>query len=101
MAVQLKGQTTWDAKAKERRADEATALYDAFGITSEDVIRFPKRPGDSSSKVTGKALSVNNDGSVTCSAAGRIRAVVPEKIEVKTRGPRGGVNWVPLVPEKA
>jgi len=99
MAAQLKGQTTWDAVAKKRREDEAQELYDIFSITSEDVIRFPKKPGDKSAKVTGKALSINTDGSVNCSAAGRLRAVLPEKIEVKVIGPRGGINWVPLVPE--
>jgi hypothetical protein len=99
MPAKLNGHTTWDAKAKERRESDAQTLYETYSITSDDTIRFPKAPG-STAKVTGKALSVGADGSVTCSAGGRLRAIVPEKIEVKMRGPRGGVNWVPLVPEK-
>lgn len=98
MAVQLKGQTTWDAKAKERRADDAQVLYDTYSITPDDVIRFPKSAANSA-WVQGKALSVGLDGSVTCSGGGRLRSITPEKIEVKMRGPRGGVNWVALVPE--
>lgn len=100
MAVQLKGQTTWDAKAKERREDDVQVLYDTYSITPDDVVRFPKSPTNSA-WVQAKPLSVGTDGSLTCVAGGRLRAIAVEKIEVKVRGPRGGVNWVPLVPEKA
>ena len=97
MGVKLNGHTTWDAKAKERRETEAQALYDTYQLRPDDVIRFPKSPGNSA-KIEGKPLSVGTDGSITCSAGGRLRAVLPEKIEVKTIGPRGGRVWAPLVP---
>lgn len=99
MAAQLKGQSTWDAAAKASREADAKALYDEHKLRPDDVIRFPKAPG-STSKVQGKPLSVAPDGSITCSAGGKIRAVLPERIEVQTRGPRGGLVWTPLVPGK-
>lgn len=99
MGTKLIGYTTWDAKAKERRESDAQSLYDTYGVTPEDTIRFPKSSSNSA-KVTGKALSLCADGSVSCSAGGKLRAIAPEKIEVKMRGPRGGVQWVLIVPER-
>lgn len=94
--VSLTGHTTWDAKAKERRESDTQTLLDTYGLTPDDVIRFPKAPG-STAKTTAKPLSVGADGSVTCSAGGRLRAIAAEKIEVKGRGPRGGTTWTPLI----
>lgn len=98
MAVQLKGQSTWDAAAKAQREAETKALYDEHKLRPDDEIRFPKHPG-SSSWVQGRPLSVAPDGSITCSAGGKLRAVLPERIQVKVKGPRGGVKWEDLVPK--
>lgn len=97
MGVKLNGHTTWDAKAKERREAEEKALYDLYCITPEDVVRFPKSSVNTA-KVQGKPLSVGSDGSITCAAGGKLRSIMPEKIEVKMKGPRGGTQWVPLAP---
>lgn len=39
----------------------------------------------------------NEDGSVELTAAynGAVRTVLPERVEFRTIGPRGGVVWVP------
>lgn len=95
MAVQLKGQTTWDAAAKANREAETQALYDETMLRPDDTVRFPKAPG-STAWAQGKPLSVNTDGSVNV-WIGRVRAIRQEAIEVKMRGPRGGIQWVPLV----
>lgn len=98
MAVQLKGQSTWAAKAQEQRNAEIANLYEVWKLRPDDEIRFPKVAG-SSTKLVGKPLAVAADGSITCSVKGKVRAVLPERIEVKMRGPRGGVKWERLVPD--
>lgn len=98
MAVQIKGQSTWDAAAKASREAEVKALYDEHKLRPDDTVRFPRHPG-STAKVQGKPLSISADGSISCVAGGKLRAVLPERIEVKTRGPRGGIVWVPLIPD--
>jgi hypothetical protein len=66
-----------------------------LGLTTEDEIRFLKGPG-STSKVEGRPMSVNHDGSIACVSGGRLRSIRPEVIEVKKMGPRGGTKWVRL-----
>lgn len=99
MAVQLRGQSGWEAQAKASRERQAAELYEKYKLRPDDEVRFP-RLGRTGSKVTGHPLGVAADGSVTCSAAGRVRAIVPEVIQVKMRGPRGGIVWEPLIPEE-
>lgn len=97
MAVQLKGQSTWDEKAKAQREATAQALYDATKLRPDDTVRFPKMHGHH--RIEGRPISVNADGSLNVNASGKIRSVLLERIEVKMRGPRGGVQWVPLIPK--
>ncbi len=97
MAVQLKGQTTWDAQAKASREAEVQKLYDETMLRPDDTVRFPKIPG-STKWTEGRPLSVNTDGSLNV-WIGKVRAIRQEVIEVKMRGPRGGIQWVPLVPK--
>lgn len=42
----------------------------------------------------------NKDGScnVVCGKTGGIRAIMPEFIQVTTKGPRGGKKWVQYIP---
>ncbi len=98
MAIQLKGQSAWEAQAKAQREAEAKDLYDRHKLRSDDTIRF--RQTGRTSWVEGRPLGVAGDGSITCSAGGKLRAILPERIEVKMPGPRGGTNWVPLIPEE-
>jgi hypothetical protein len=98
MPVQLKGQSTWGAKRAEQLLEAAQRLWADHKLKPTDAIRFRKSPG-SSTWVEGKPLDVAADGSITCSAGGRIRAVLPERLEVKITGPRGGTQWVPLIPD--
>jgi len=97
MAVQLKGQSGWDDKAKAAREAEAQALYDTHKLRTDDTVRFPKMPG-LSTWIIGLPKSVNTDGSINV-WCGKVRAIRPEAIEVKMQGPRGGFNWEPLVPK--
>lgn len=99
MAVQLKGQSGWDAKAKVARQAEADELYRVHKLRPDDKIRVPPPPGRTN-KVEGRPMSVAPDGSVTCSVGGKVRSVRPESIDVQMRGPRGALHWVPLIPQE-
>lgn len=96
MAVQLKGQTTWDAQAKASREAEIQKLYDETMLRPDDTVRF-KKPG-TKTYIEGRPIAINTDGSINV-WIGRVRSIRQEYIEVKMRGPRGGMVWVPLVPE--
>lgn len=98
MAVQLKGQSTWGVKAMEAKLEAAARLWSTHKLKPTDEVRFPAHPGKTT-KIEGRPLDVATDGSISCTAGGRLRAVLPERIEVKMRGPRGGIQWVPLIPE--
>ncbi len=95
MGAKLNGHTTWAAKAEKRREAETNELYETYQLKPDDVVRFPKS-STNSAKVQGKPMYVSADGSITCSAGGKMRSILPEKIEVKTKGPRGGTVWVSL-----
>lgn len=95
--AKLKAVRIQEAKSQERREAAIAELYDVYKLRPDDTVRFPKRPGPSD-KVEGRPLSVNKDGSVDCWADGQIRSIRAERIEVKMRGPRGGIVWEPLVP---
>ncbi len=97
MAVQLRGQSTWTEKAKADRAEQEQALYDEHKLRTDDTIRFPRHPG-SSAWAEGKPIGLAADGSITCLADGKFRAVLPQRLEVKMT--RGGSQWVPLIPQE-
>jgi hypothetical protein len=99
MAIQLKGQSTWDAKAQAAREARTRELYEQHKLRPEDEVRFPK-PGKTQAWLYGHPVSVAADGSLNVSVAGRIRSIVPGKIQVKMRGPRGGITWEDLLPEE-
>ena len=96
--IQVRQPRNSEARAKAR-AEEATARLLELGLRPTDTIRFPRSVGVSA-KVEGRPLDVSGDGSVSCAAGGKLRAIRPEVIEVKMTGPRGGTQWVSLVPEK-
>lgn len=85
------------AKIQERDEDRAKQLA-ALGLRPTDEIRFPKI-GRDQTYVIGRPVDVNADGSVNCATKVGIRSVLPERIQVKMRGPRGGIKWEDLVPK--
>ena len=93
-------QTTITAAQAEATRAVAVAQLLELGLRPDDTIRFARTAG-TGSKVEGRPLDVAVDGSVTCFAGGKMRAIAQEMIEVKTVGPRGGTRWVPLVPEES
>jgi hypothetical protein len=98
MGVRIKGQSTWDSKAAQARLEATALLWSTHMLKPTDAVRFPKAPG-TRTKIEGRPLAVASDGSITCSAAGKLRAIRPEQIEVKMQGPRGGTQWAPLIPD--
>ncbi len=70
-----------------------------LGLKAGDRVRFRRREGDRWRE--GVAERREKDGSVGIrDAKGASRAILPDRIEVKDKGPRGGVVWEPL-PERA
>lgn len=91
-----RGLTPEQAQAER---DAAAKRMIVLGLRPDDTIRFPRTAGVSTT-VEGHPIDIAPDGSVTCLAGGKFRAILPEKIEVRMRGPRGGIQWVPLVPQE-
>jgi hypothetical protein len=64
-------------------------------MTAGDSVRFRRR--DTERWKDGTVTRREADGSLgVCDAKGAMRAFPLAMIEVKDRGPRGGVVWVPL-----
>jgi len=87
------------AEMREREAAAVERLLE-LGLRPSDTIRFekPRRPSQvHASWQEGRPLDIGADGSVSCIAGGLLRAIRPEKVQVKMRGPRGGVQWLPLI----
>jgi hypothetical protein len=71
----------------------------ALGLAAGDRVRWRERAGGRwrEGRVTGR----ERDGSVSVrDGRGASRALRPERLEVRTAGPRGGTLWEP-VPEHA
>lgn len=97
--IQVRQSKAASEAARAKAQAEATERLLALGLRPDDTIRFPRQQ-TRGSKVSGRPLDVAADGSVSCSAGGKLRAIRPEFIEVKMRGPRDGVQWVPLIPRE-
>lgn len=96
--VQVRTPKPTEAEVAAREAATVARLLE-LGLRPTDTIRFEKyrrRDQVNSSWIEGRPLDIGADGSVTCAAGGLLRAIRPERIEVKMRGPRGGIQWVPL-----
>lgn len=65
-----------------------------FHLQAGDTVRF--RRTDKSRFTEGTVRGVNKDGSLDIVAGGKIRALMPERVEAKRRGPRGGILWEAL-----
>jgi hypothetical protein len=85
-------------------AVEQPNLFDAFkpsleevGLNRGDVVRFRRSAGKRWHE--GTVSRREHDGSVGVrDVDGRSRALLPEVLEVRVAGPRGGVRWVPVRP---
>lgn len=66
-----------------------------LGLGPGAAVRFRRR--DTERWKEGSVTRREADGSLgVCDAKGAMRALPLEAVEVRERGPRGGVNWVPL-----
>lgn len=66
-----------------------------IGLGVGSAVRFRRR--DSERWKEGTVTRREADGSLgVCDTKGAMRALPLEAVEVKDRGPRGGVMWVPL-----
>ncbi len=71
----------------------------ALGLLPGDRVRFRRRDGERWKE--GMVARRESDGSLGVrDAKGALRALPLDLVEVRTRGPRGGVVWEPL-PERA
>jgi len=66
-----------------------------IGLTPGAAVRFRRR--DTERWKDGTVTRRESDGSLgVCDSKGAMRALPLDAVEVKDRGPRGGVAWVPL-----
>ena len=81
-------------------AQGTTGGLDDLGLVPGDRVRWRDRPGARwrEGRVTGR----ERDGSVGVrDDRGASRALVAERLEVRARGPRGGVVWDPVRDRRA
>lgn len=66
-----------------------------LGLRVGDIVRFRRTDGGRWQE--GRVAGREKDGSVSVrDAKGAARAIVVERLEVQTRGPRGGTVWEPV-----
>jgi hypothetical protein len=74
-------------------------LLAKLGLSAGDRVRFRRRDGGRWRE--GVVSGIHKDGSVALhDEDGRARAISPERLELRTTGPRGATTWEPL-PEHA
>jgi hypothetical protein len=82
-------------KTKERVIAE-TPVLDSLELEKGTLVRF--RIKDDVNWSQGKILGDNKDGSLTIlEYKAGIRSIMPENVQRKDRGPRGGDLWVDVV----
>src|SRR5690606_5924282 len=76
-------------------------LIAQLGLELGQKIRFRLYDGQDWS--AGKVHGDNKDGSLTLveEKTGHLRAIMPDRIEIQKRGPRGGIKWTPLLRESS
>ncbi|HEV2809943.1 MAG TPA: hypothetical protein VGV93_06060 [Acidimicrobiales bacterium] len=83
----------------EQRRGEGSAALAKLGLSAGDRVRFRRREGGRWRE--GVVSGMHKDGSVALhDDDGRARAISPERLELRTTGPRGAPTWEPL-PEHA
>ena len=72
------------------------ALLDRLGVRVGEVVRYRRRPAGRWCE--GVVTGLERDGSLGLrDGDGRARALLPEAVEVRRPGRRGGTVWEPLV----
>lgn len=81
-------------------SDAATpSTVTELGLRVGDVVRY--RRSEAGRWQEGRVVGREKDGSISVrDAKGAARALEAERLEVRSKGPRGGVVWEP-VPERA
>lgn len=72
-------------------AQDRLAQLAVHGLQPGEELRF--RFKENGTWIHGTVQDVNKDGSLTISAQGKQRAIMPERCQKKTRGPKGGTGW--------
>ena len=82
-----------------RRAKSHAALAE-LGVAVGDRVRFRRR--ERGRWREGVVSGVHKDGSIALhDEDGRARALSPERLELRTTGPRGAATWEPLLEHAA
>ena len=82
-----------------RRAENGSALA-RLGLCPGDRVRFRRR--ERGQWQEGVVSGMHRDGSVALhDEDGRARALLPERLELRTTGPRGATTWEPLLEHAA
>ena len=85
-------------RPKPRRVESVAPETDGLaeiGLVAGAVVRFRRRDTERWKEAT--VTRREADGSLgICDAKGAMRALPLDAVEVRERGPRGGVMWVPL-----
>lgn len=78
----------------EQKVEEKSELLDTLGLEPQDEVRF--RYSEDQNWVKGKVTGENRDGSLLIYETGdyaKARSIMPQLVQKKLRGPRGGVLW--------
>lgn len=59
-----------------------------------DTVRYQRKPGAHWTLM--RVQGVEKDGSIRLVGDNGIRAIMPDRLERKAHGPKGGVLWLPL-----
>lgn len=72
-----------------------------YGLEPGETIRFRPVLKPNGNWQEGRVRGVNKDGSLDVGTNNGVRAIRPERTEVKRHGPKGGVVWHVLVTTNA
>jgi hypothetical protein len=83
------------SKVSKPSGEEPSPLLIKFNLEKGTEIRFRRREEN---WTNGKVVGENADGSLELvDEHGKMRSIMPNKCQVKERGPRGGVTWKDVV----
>lgn len=76
---------------KTEQQEQTFATLKKFKLKVDDEVRF--RINENHNWTKGIIKGENPDKSITIWDGNKIRCIMPENIQLKTKGPRGGVTW--------
>lgn len=83
-----------------RHSARTSSALLALGLAEGDRVRWRAKPGGR--WLEGRVVGRERDGSVGVrDGNGASRAITADRLEVRARGPRGGVVWEPLAERAA